>query len=99
MMSNEQFERLMNKLDALIKITAVNVSQGKTIAEAALLLSDFGFQNKEIATILGTTPHYIREVKYEAGKQKKKKEAKKGVDKRLKQNTIGVEPEVEQRKD
>jgi hypothetical protein len=33
MMSNEQFEKLMDKLDALIKITAVNVSQGKTIAE------------------------------------------------------------------
>jgi hypothetical protein len=95
MMSNEQFERLMNKLDALIKITAVDVSQGKTIAEVALLLSSFGFQNKEIATILGTTPNYINKVKSEARREKRKKEA----DKRLKQNTKEVESEVEQRKD
>lgn len=94
MMSNEQFERLMNKLDALIKLTAVNVSQGKTIAEVALLFSDFGFQNKEIAAILGKTPHHISEVKYEAGKERKKK----GANKPIKQNTEGVEPENEQRK-
>jgi hypothetical protein len=99
MMSKEQFERLMDKLDALIKMTAVNVSQGKTIAEVALLLSDFGFQNKEIATILGTTPHYIGTVKYEAGKEKKDREAKHTARKHSKQVTAGVEPEVEQRKD
>lgn len=98
MMSKEQFERLMDKLDALIKMTAVNVSQGKTIAEVALLLSDFGFQNKEIATILGTTPHYIGTVKYEAEKKKKDKEAKRIARKHSKQSK-GVEPEVEQRKD
>jgi hypothetical protein len=98
MMSKEQFERLMDKLDALIKITAVNVSQGKTIAEVALLLSDFGFQNREIATILGTTPHYIGTVKYEAGKEKKSKEAKETAGKHSKQGTKGVESEVEQGK-
>lgn len=99
MMSNEQFEKLMDKLDALIKITAVNVSQGKTIAEVALLLSGFGFQNKEIAAILGTTPHYVGTVKYEAGKEKKTKETKKGAEKRSKESTKGVEPKVEQGKD
>jgi transcriptional regulator len=98
MMSKEQFERLMDKLDALIKITAVNVSQGKTIADVAILLSDFGFQNKEIATILGTTSHYIGTVKYEAGKKKKDKEAKRIARKQSKQVTAGVEPEVEQGK-
>jgi len=78
MMSNEQFEKLMDKLDALIKIAAVNVSQGKTIAEVAILLSDFGFQNKEIAAILGTTPHYIGTVKVRAkqGKERKGKVAR-----------------------
>jgi len=89
MMSDKQFEQLMNKLDALIKITAVNVSQGKSIAEVALLLSDFGFQNKEIASILGTTPAYINKVKYEA-----KKELKKEGKRKLK----GVEQKDEQRK-
>jgi len=96
MMSNEQFEKLMDKFDALIKIMAVNVSQGKTIAEVALLLSGFGFQNKEIATILGTTPHYIGKVKYEAGKEKKNKESKKGAKMPSKQSTKGAESEVEQ---
>jgi hypothetical protein len=95
MMSNDQFKRLMDKLDALIKITAINISQGKTIGEVALLLSNFGFQNKEIATILGKTSHHISEVKYEAAK----KEAKKRTAKRSEQRTKGVESEVEQRKD
>jgi hypothetical protein len=72
MMSVEQFEQLMNKLDALIKITAINVAQGKSIAEVAILLSDYGFQNTEIATILGTTPQYIATVKMRAKQARKK---------------------------
>jgi hypothetical protein len=88
MMSKEQFEKLMHKFDALIKITAVHVSQGKTIAEVAILLSDFGFQNKEIATILGTTPHYIGTVKVRAKqeKQRKGKVAKRVAEEKTKEN-------------
>jgi len=78
MMSKEQFDQLIDKLDALIKLTAVNAFQGKPIAEVALLLSDFGFQNKDIASILGTTPAYINKVKCQAkkkGEGRKRKES------------------------
>jgi hypothetical protein len=97
MMSKEQFEQLMSKLDALIKMTAVNISQGKSIAEVALLLSDFGFQNKEIATILGTTPHYIGTVKLRGKKAKAEQRSEK--EKHSKQGTKGAETEIEQGKD
>jgi len=93
MMSKEQFEQLMSKLDALIKITAVNASRGKSIAEIALLLSDLGFKNVEIASILGTTPAYIGKVKYEAGKEQKGKSAGKKKQK-IESQTIGAEQEA-----
>jgi hypothetical protein len=99
MMSKEQFEQLISKLDALIKITAANAFQGKPIAEVALLLSDFGFQNKEIASMLGTTPAYVGKVKYEASKERKKDKLsskKKQAEKRQKQQAKGVEQKDEQ---
>jgi hypothetical protein len=72
MMSNEQFEQLMNRLDTLIKITAINAFQGKSMAEVVRILSDLGFQNKDIAMVLGTTPSYVAQVKYIHGRQKAK---------------------------
>jgi hypothetical protein len=79
MMSQQQFELLMSRLDTLIKITAINAFQGKSIAEVVRILSELGFPNRDIAMILGTTAAYVAKVKYEAkGKQKKKeKEAAK----------------------
>jgi hypothetical protein len=76
MMSNEQFKQLMNKLDTLIKVTAANAFQGKSITESINFLADLGFGNTEIASILGTTPAYVNKVKYEAKKAKETKKQK-----------------------
>lgn len=74
-MSKEQFELLMSRLDTLIKITAINTFQGRSRAEVVRILSDLGFQNKDIAMILGTTSAYVAVMKYQS-KGKRKKEEK-----------------------
>jgi len=73
MMNKEQFERVMNKLDTLIKITAINTFQGKSRADVVQILSSLGFSNIDIAMILGTTAAYVAKVKYEFKKQRTRK--------------------------
>jgi hypothetical protein len=73
LMSNEQFEKMMNRLDTLIKITAINAFQGKSISDVVRILSDLGFQNRDIAMILGTTNAYVANVKYEIKRQRGRK--------------------------
>ncbi len=70
MMSGEQFEQLLNKLDTLIKISIITAFQGKSRAEVINILSDLGFGNKEIAVILGTTPSYVANVRHQTKKQR-----------------------------
>jgi len=69
-------EEVLNRLDTLIKITAINAFQGKSIVEVVGILSDLGFQNKDIAMILGTTPPYVANVRH-ALKKQRAKQAKK----------------------
>lgn len=70
-MSHEQFEQLLSKLDTLIKISVINAFQGKSRAEVISILADLGFGNKEIATVLGTTPSYVANVRHMTKKQRK----------------------------
>lgn len=70
MMSHEQFELLINKLDTLIKISVINAFQGKSTAEVIGILSELGFGNKEIAAILGTTPNYVAIARHRTKKQR-----------------------------
>ena len=58
-MDEKQFSALMSKLDALIKLQAITTLQGRTLKDQAVLLSSLGLQPKEIADILGKTPHHI----------------------------------------
>jgi hypothetical protein len=84
MMSKEQFEQLISKLDVLIKVTAANAFKGKSKEESILALSELGFGNTEIAVILGTTANYVGKVKSEAkksaGQEKSKSEDKGGTE-------------------
>jgi len=73
MMSKEQFEKVMNKLDTLIKITAINTFQGKSRADVIRILSSLGFSNIDIAMILGTSAAYVATVKHVFKKQATKK--------------------------
>jgi len=74
MMSKEQFEQIMNRLDTLIKISAINAFQGKSRIDVIEILSSLGFSNIDIAMILGTSPAYVANVKYGLRKLSKKKE-------------------------
>lgn len=73
MMSKEHFEQIMNRMDTLIKITAINAFQGKSRADVVRILSSLGFSNVDIAMILGTRPAYVAKVKYEFKKKRTKK--------------------------
>jgi len=95
MMSREQFEQLMNKLDTLIKVTAASSLQGKTMTDSIGFLADLGFGNSEIAGILGTTPAYVNKVKYETKKSKKKGEKKR---KKKRPKMVEAETQSEQEK-
>ncbi|MEX2193018.1 MAG: hypothetical protein WD717_06535 [Nitrosarchaeum sp.] len=53
-------KEISNKLDVLIKLSAINlVKDTKTQREQIALLSDSGFQPKQIANILGTTNNVV----------------------------------------
>lgn len=85
-MSKEQFEQLVSRLDTLIKIAAINAFQGKSRADVVRILSELGFENRDIAIILGTTAAYVANVKYESRKQlKKEKIAEKADMKKVEQ--------------
>ena len=73
LINQEQFGKLMEKLDTLIKITAASF-RGEKLTEGIIFLSDLGFTAKEVAQILGTTDGYVGNVKSEAKKPKKKPE-------------------------
>ena len=68
----KQFNGLMNKLDALVKVTAASVFRGEKLKEGIVFLSEMGFSAKEVAKILGTTEHYVWNVNSEAKKQDRK---------------------------
>ena len=84
MMSEKQFEALIQKLNALIKLTALNVLKNKPKKEQIKILADVGFDRQEIASIVKTTPLTVSVTL----SQMKKKKAKKRKPKR----TEGVLP-------
>lgn len=50
---------ILEKLDMLIKITAVGALRGREFREQVKLLNDMGFKPKHIASILGKSPNHI----------------------------------------
>lgn len=59
-MSVKDVEGLADKLDALIRLTALGVLGDRTGAEAILLLARAGLNNEVISDIVGTTPATVR---------------------------------------
>jgi transcriptional regulator len=72
-MSNNQFKILSEKLDVLIKLTAINALKGKSLTEQVEILSEIGLQPKNIATILGTDRKTVSTLKGRTKKRKSKK--------------------------
>lgn len=63
MMDDKQFKILSEKLDTLIRITAINSLTDKSLTEQVKILSEIGFQPKRIATILGTDSSTVSTLK------------------------------------
>lgn len=76
MMSSSQFEKLMEKLDTLVRLAALSAVQGMSIVDSVLALVDAGLGNTEIAKILGITPNYVNKIKYESKRAKTVKSTK-----------------------
>jgi len=65
-----------NKLDTLIRLTAIGLFGDKSQKEKIELLMTAGLQTKEIAELLGTTPNTVS-VALSGLRKKKKKVARK----------------------
>lgn len=61
-MTEKQFEEFSKKLNILTRLTALSLVAGKKQQEQFMLLSRAGFQPREIAEIVSTTPNTVRVV-------------------------------------
>lgn len=59
-MDNATLAVLEPKLDAIIRLLAAPIVQGKPISEAAPILAALGLDNSTIAAICGTTQNVVR---------------------------------------
>lgn len=66
-------EFLESKLDAIIRLLAAPIVEGKPIAEAAPRLSALGLDNNTIAAICATKPNVVRTALLRSGKGRTKK--------------------------
>jgi hypothetical protein len=71
-LSRNEFNQILEKLDVVIKLLAMNVVQGRTLKEQVKLLSETGLQPKQIASILGKKPGHIRVILYNVRKEQAK---------------------------
>lgn len=72
-MTKEQFEAISRKLDLLVRMSALSHIADKKRQEQIMMLSNAGFQPKEIADILGTTANSVRVALSTMRKKKKSK--------------------------
>jgi len=71
-------KEIINKLNILIKLTAVNViKEDKTQTESIIKLSGMGIDYKEIAKIINTSESYVALILSKNKKKEKEKNAKK----------------------
>lgn len=62
-------ERLTERLDTIIRLLALNVTKGRPVKEKIFMMSQAGFQPKEIAVILGKTPNSVRVALFKVRKE------------------------------
>ena len=75
-MEEKNYKELFHKIDTIIKLLAVQAFNNKKGREAISILDGFGFQPKDIADMLGTTPHTVSVALSEMKKKKAKKHGK-----------------------
>lgn len=62
-MSSKQLDELIEKMDILIRLTAINVLGDKTKTEATGILTELGFTQGEIASMLRTTVESVKSMR------------------------------------
>jgi len=72
-MTPQEVKELSAKLDVLIRLAALSLVRDKTQREQYVLLSSAGFQPKDIADIVGTTPNAVRVALSNIRRQKKRR--------------------------
>lgn len=79
MMSEEQFRKLTQKLDTLIKLFSGNLlKDAKSKTQKVEILHNLGVSTKEIAELVGTTKSSVETLKTRLRKRTKKSKAKGG---------------------
>lgn len=75
-MDEKMASALAEKLDAIIKLMVFAMTEGKNQTEQIRLLSEAGFEPKEIAETLGTTPNTVRVALFNLRKHKGKRSSR-----------------------
>ena len=70
---NDINKRLLEKIDVLLRLSALNIIKDKEYTEQVELLSSVGLQPKEIADLLGKTPNSVRVTLSRLRKNKRRK--------------------------
>lgn len=70
---NDVNQEIKDKLDILVKLTALNIIKDIDYPEQVMLLSSIGLQPKEIAELLAKTPNSVRVTLSRLRKEKKAK--------------------------
>ena len=58
-MNDYQFNELSQKIDLLVRISALKIVKDLDYREQVVILDKIGFQPKEIASILGKSPNNV----------------------------------------
>lgn len=76
-MKDEIGYQIIEKLNVLVKLNALNLLKDKEFREQVRILSEIGLQPKGIAELLGKTPNNVRVTLSLIRKEKSKKSSKK----------------------
>jgi DNA-binding CsgD family transcriptional regulator len=63
-------EKLLQRLDQILRVLAIQVGEGLSVTERARLLKVAGLDNQTIADVLNTTPATVRTLTSNLGRKK-----------------------------
>jgi DNA-binding CsgD family transcriptional regulator len=69
-------ERIVQKLDQILRVLAIQVGEDLSITERARILKLAGLDNATIAEVLNTTPATVRSLTANLGRKRPKKKSK-----------------------
>lgn len=71
-MNNDQFEKLIGKIDVLIKLTALNILKDKSIKDKVKILYGLGLKPIEIARVIDRSKNQVYVTLHEIRKEEEK---------------------------